>query len=146
METYNFHSIASRRSLDFWKLLDGDLVQKLSRHPLIDIGAHGHGHFLLDKIDIEAAKDDMTLCKSVLENLLDSPVDTFAFPAGSYSKEIKSLAVSCGYSKLLAERYRLPEDAGDPRIAERITISGTTNYYSNILHYHSNLRSASLRR
>ena len=66
--------------------------------------------------------------KSVLEGIIKKEVDSLAFPDGNYSDEIKALAMSAGYKKLLAVNYQCATDLHDINILNRFGIPTTTTY------------------
>ncbi len=61
-----------------------------------EIGGHSHSHRLLSKLDNNELSQDIRMCKSILENIIGSPVTSFAYPYGlknSYSKLTRELIV-----------------------------------------------------
>ena len=139
IDEYEVRSIVARKRIGFWRLLDAAGVRELNSHPLIDIEAHGHGHFLLDRVPESEAIRDLTRCRDCFREYLSRDVSTLAFPAGSYTERTKEIARQLGFRRLVAEQYRTADDIQDPDMIRRITISGTTSFYSNVLHYAASL-------
>ncbi|NND70164.1 MAG: polysaccharide deacetylase family protein [Rhodothermales bacterium] len=140
LERYDVRSIIDKEKIQYWRLLDSTGVVRLDNHPLVDVEAHGHGHYLLDKIPRGDAEADLIRCKTLFREKLDRDPEVLAFPAGSYTRQTIELARKLGFRYLLAERYKTPDDGDDPHLLERVSISGSTNYYSNILNYAFSLR------
>ena len=63
-------------------VLDWEELRELNRHPLITIGAHTHNHPNLKKCTEPEVLEEMKICKKLLEEKIDFPVNHFAFPFG----------------------------------------------------------------
>lgn len=69
---------------EYHKLVFGwEELRELNNHPLITIGAHTHTHPNLRKCSETEVFEEMKICKKLLEEKLDSPVNHFAFPFGN---------------------------------------------------------------
>ena len=101
------------------RLMDDDQLRTLARHPLFEIGAHGHTHLPLGKLSPEAQRAELSTCKQNLEQILQKPVHALAYPLGSYQRQTLDVAESLGFSRQLAVNYQFPEDANDPRMMAR---------------------------
>lgn len=62
--------------------MDADEIGRLSAHPLIRIGAHTEGHASLPHQAPEAKRREIEAGQKALEDMVDGPVDRFAFPFG----------------------------------------------------------------
>ena len=57
-------------------------LQNLARHPLVSIGGHTASHAALSCLDTQSARAEMAENRSYLEQLLQLPVQHFAYPYG----------------------------------------------------------------
>jgi len=133
---YDFYGLARKHGIDYWRLMDQQQLQALAASPWAEIGSHAHRHYNLANIAPADAQYELTHSKALLENALQREITCLAFPDGNYNAEVKSMSLQAGYRYLAAVNYLLPEDKDDPHILPRENISGTTNYYSQIIHLH----------
>jgi peptidoglycan/xylan/chitin deacetylase (PgdA/CDA1 family) len=98
-------------------------LKDLSAHPLFTIGAHSHGHELLDKIPLESAVRSIQRSKVLLEGWSEGPVTHFAYPNGNYSVEIMSEVASLGFASATILGGRLVKQDADPFALPRIGVS-----------------------
>jgi peptidoglycan/xylan/chitin deacetylase (PgdA/CDA1 family) len=78
----------------------------------IEIGAHTLSHPPLDTLPLGRARDEIVLSKRHLEDRLGVDIKSFAYPYGYYSKSVRDLVVSAGYTSACAVRYAIspPDD------------------------------------
>lgn len=115
----------------------------------IEIGAHTMTHPILTKIPLQEAEQEITLSKKEIENRLQRPVLSFAYPNGIYDSDIKSVVRRSGFKSavIIGERlvscqdnpYELPRFAGfenydllKMHLAGCITDIRKVNFLSNI--------------
>lgn len=116
--------------------LDPDEVARLSRHPLVTIGAHGHRHVLLSRVNPWTAWREIAGSRDRLEEIVGGGVDLFSYPYGGNSIVTRALVQSSGFQaafvasggpvkgRELPGRYRIPRrdlsefDVGPPRRRE----------------------------
>ena len=79
------------------KILNKDKIQELSILG-IGIGSHTLNHTDLRTVHSEAAKEELLLSKSILEEITGKEVVSFSFPYGSYNDDLITLAYDCGYN------------------------------------------------
>jgi peptidoglycan/xylan/chitin deacetylase (PgdA/CDA1 family) len=108
---------------DYWLQMTIAEIKKLATSPFVDIGAHGYYHNDLSRISIHDAAWEMNASKNFLENLIDKPVKSFAFPYGAYTQPVIETAKKAGYSQLLAMDFNFEEDKHDPAMRERLTVN-----------------------
>lgn len=113
---------------EIYRLLSGEEITTLSQSRIASIGSHGYSHFNLANIDYNDAKFELEKSKMVLEAIIKREVDSIAFPDGNYNDEIKALAMSVGYNKLIAVDYQCASDPNDINILHRFGIPSTTTY------------------
>jgi len=74
--------------------LSADEIRLLSKHPLIEIGAHTHSHSRLSTFSNDEQLKEISLNLEILKNLTEKPITSFAYPFGgifdynSFSKKI----------------------------------------------------------
>ncbi len=62
--------------------LTWDNLRELCDEPLITIGAHTHRHFPLTQCDDTLSKEEITLSKDILEEMLPLKIKHFCYPRG----------------------------------------------------------------
>jgi len=118
---------------EIWKLLSREEVIELSKSSVIEIGSHAYNHYNLAEIEVEMAREELILSKRLLEEAIQKPVISLAYPDGSYNAAIKDVAEQAGYERQLAVSYKLTTDQQDLRIMDRHGIASTTTFESNML-------------
>ena len=63
----------------------------------IEFGSHSMNHRLLHQIPLKDAQYEIESAKNYLENLLQTPCKTFAYPAGYYTPEVERVIESAGH-------------------------------------------------
>ncbi len=72
------------------------LLQLLD-HPLIEIGSHTSTHADVSELEREQALELLSVSRRTLEELIDRPVTTLAYPWCSYSQDVPGAAESAGF-------------------------------------------------
>ncbi|HWX44315.1 MAG TPA: polysaccharide deacetylase family protein [Solirubrobacteraceae bacterium] len=80
------------------RLMNADELRELASHRLIDIGSHTNGHADLSWASAREAHSEMASSKRALEDLLQRPVDSFAYPKCGYSPACPDAARMVGYT------------------------------------------------
>ena len=65
---------------DYWLQMTTEQIKELSVSPFASIGSHGYYHNDLSFIPIQDAVNEMQHSKQFLENIVNKPVNSFAFP------------------------------------------------------------------
>jgi peptidoglycan/xylan/chitin deacetylase (PgdA/CDA1 family) len=94
----------------------------------IEIGAHSHSHFHLDTLSRGAAHEEITRCKALLEEEVQTPVRSFAYPNGHASPAVKELVLDAGYKSACGVRNALSWEHDDRFQLARLTVRSTTGY------------------
>ncbi len=106
-------------------LLNDDMIVELHKAGF-EIGSHSMTHADLTVMSRKTAWDEIVDSKASLENLLKSPVTTFAYPFGATNPDIEHLVSSAGYE------YGCGSFSGPPRFStdlfniRRTLITNTT--------------------
>jgi peptidoglycan/xylan/chitin deacetylase (PgdA/CDA1 family) len=102
-------------------MLDWDQVVEIHSHG-IECGGHSHTHPGLDLLSPKASADEVKRCKDILEEKLNFPVFSFAYPYGYYSSRIKQMVKALGYSSACAVNYRISSTNEDPFELSRVIV------------------------
>ncbi len=88
--------------------LDESELRSLARHPLASIGGHTDTHAALSCLDIQSARAEMADNRRYLEQLLQRPVQHFAYPYGdsrACGPREAHLAKDVGFSTAVTTRH-----------------------------------------
>jgi peptidoglycan/xylan/chitin deacetylase (PgdA/CDA1 family) len=80
------------------RLMNADELRELASLPLIEIGSHTNAHADLSSAGAEQAHSEMVSSRGALEDLLQRPVLSFAYPKCDYSPACPEAARRAGYS------------------------------------------------
>lgn len=79
----------------------------------IEIGGHSMSHPELDVLDRNSAMQEIRTSRIVLEEILGTPVRSFAYPHGYASQTTRALARDAGYSSAVRVRHALSAPGED---------------------------------
>ena len=71
-------------------------IRMLSREGF-SFGSHGINHLFLTRHDDTKTKDEIYTSKLILEELLEQPINVFAYPYGNYNARVVHWVRECGY-------------------------------------------------
>jgi peptidoglycan/xylan/chitin deacetylase (PgdA/CDA1 family) len=80
------------------RLMDAEELLELAASPMIDVGSHTSRHVDLATASAEESYREMDGSKRELEELLQTPIDAFAYPKCSYSAACPDAAARAGYT------------------------------------------------
>jgi peptidoglycan/xylan/chitin deacetylase (PgdA/CDA1 family) len=92
----------------------------------VEIGAHSHSHFELDTLQRRAAWREITECKVLLEEQLQTPIHTFAYPHGYSSPRLRLLVRAAGYRSACGVRNAFSTETDDRYLLARLTVRTET--------------------
>lgn len=92
----------------------------------VEMGAHSMTHPQLDLLPPDRAEREIKESKDVLEQLLQRPVTTFAYPHGHHTGRTRELVAGAGYTSAAAVRNMLTHDGDDVFAVARLTVTRTT--------------------
>src|ERR1700761_1929649 len=95
---------------DYWLQMSKEQIRELSLSPFATIGSHGYYHNDLARIDIKDAAGEMQRSKQYLENIIERPVYSLAFPYGAYTRNVVDKAKNAGYKQLLCMDFQYIDD------------------------------------
>lgn len=98
-----------------------DQLRDLAAEPNVTIGAHSHGHELLDQIPAEAARASIARSRDLLRDWTGREIRHFAYPNGNYAPGLMTLLEALGFASatILEDRLMTPDAApmALPRVA-----------------------------
>jgi peptidoglycan/xylan/chitin deacetylase (PgdA/CDA1 family) len=80
------------------RLMNAQELRELAASPLVQIGSHTNEHVDLSRASSAEAHSEMVSSKAALEQLLQRPVETFAYPKCDYSPACPDAARQAGYA------------------------------------------------
>jgi peptidoglycan/xylan/chitin deacetylase (PgdA/CDA1 family) len=89
----------------------------------VEIGAHGHLHQQLDVLPTDIVFQDILESKHLIEEHLDQPINSFAYPHGYHSSSIKRLVQNAGFTSACAVKHAMSSTEDDPFSLARLIIS-----------------------
>lgn len=105
--------------------LDQNELMYIAKLPYCRIGAHGKTHSPLASLDKSQQREELTVSKDILEQILNCKVDLLAYPHGSYNSITKKLAAEIGYSAAFTTKPCSISGMKSDRFAiSRFTIGG----------------------
>lgn len=114
----------------YWNLLNRDKLKELSEKPLIEIGSHCNYHIRLTEIvNYDQLRDELRVSKKNIEDLIQKPVTSLAFPFGAYNDCIVAHAKIAGYKNLLS--VDKPDKYSG--VLPRWGVSGKSTFEANML-------------
>lgn len=108
---------------DYWLQMTPEQIRELSASPFACIGSHSCYHNDLARMPVADVAGDMARSKQYLENIVDKPVNSFAFPYGAYTRDVVEAAKNAGYDQLLAMDFHFKDDYRDQAMRERFTVN-----------------------
>jgi len=95
-------------SLEGSSLTWGQIIEM--QHLGMEIGAHGHRHAVLGRLDDEEVVSDLSMCKQILEERLEARISSIAYPRGrprrDFSQRTIDLARTVGFENGAAVLFR----------------------------------------
>jgi peptidoglycan/xylan/chitin deacetylase (PgdA/CDA1 family) len=68
----------------------------------IEVAAHSHSHAQLDQLGDQSLREELSLGKKLLEERLDQPVPSIAYPYGYWSSRVRDAVEEAGYEQAAA--------------------------------------------
>ncbi len=97
-------------------------LQILGKTPGITIGAHTHGHELLDQIPADAARDSVARSRDLLRDWTGQNVRHFAFPNGNHTQSLRDMIRGLGFASATILEDRTAPQGTDPFALPRISV------------------------
>lgn len=97
-------------------------LQEMARSPWITIGAHTHGHELLDQLEPASARATMALSRERLESWTGLRVRHFAYPNGNYNLAVRDEARALGFASAFTTHKGLWTSGNDLHEVPRVPV------------------------
>lgn len=91
----------------------------------VEVGAHTHGHPMLDTLPHAAAREEITRSKDLIEQHLQAPIGTFAYPHGYSSAWVRHEVQKAGFTTACAVKNALSHTGDDLFAIARLTIEAS---------------------
>jgi peptidoglycan/xylan/chitin deacetylase (PgdA/CDA1 family) len=92
----------------------------------VEIGAHSHTHPRLDELSAADSRAEIHRSKEVLEQELQRPVTSFAYPHGCYSRRVQEQVIEAGYTSSTAVRHAMSSTEDDVFALARVMVLADT--------------------
>ncbi len=96
-------------------------LRELAQSRWVTIGSHSHGHQLLDRIDLDTARDSIAQSIALLAQWTGRAVTHFAYPNGNYNGPLAAALPALGLTSAVTTRHGLWRRDGSryelPRVA-----------------------------
>ena len=92
----------------------------------VELGAHSHSHPHMDTLQRRALGDELRRPKAILEDALDRPVTTFAYPHGYNGPRVRRATREAGYESGAGVRDALHRPGDDAFAVSRLTVTART--------------------
>jgi peptidoglycan/xylan/chitin deacetylase (PgdA/CDA1 family) len=108
---------------DYYRLMDDVEIAALAGEDLFTIGSHGYYHNNLGNIPIGDALEEVEQSVAYLSSICAKPVNSIAFPDGSYGRELPKALMEKGINMQLACAFLFKEDSQQSWLKDRHEIS-----------------------
>jgi peptidoglycan/xylan/chitin deacetylase (PgdA/CDA1 family)/GT2 family glycosyltransferase len=101
----------------------------------IECGAHSHTHPQLDILPRSACRAEIERSKSLLEERIGRPVESFAYPYGYYNRSVRQMVQQAGFSSACAVKNAMSSANDDEFALSRIVVTPdvTTDRFAGLL-------------
>ena len=93
----------------------------------MELGGHSHTHPHLDSLSPAQAREEITRCKTLLEERLTAPVRSFAYPNGYSSRTVRRLVREAGYRSACSVKDQLSSTDDDVFSLARLMVRADTS-------------------
>ncbi len=109
-------------------LMDNEKILEL-RQSGFEIGSHSMSHPDLTRVKISRAWDEIVRSKDAIEELVGTPVISFAYPFGASSRDVEELVMKAGYLFGCGVYSGPPKFSLDDYNIRRIPVTKNTNIF-----------------
>jgi peptidoglycan/xylan/chitin deacetylase (PgdA/CDA1 family) len=88
----------------------------------VEIGAHSVTHSRLDELSATQAATEISASKAALESVVETPLESFAYPHGAYNGRARAAVIDAGFSAAAAVKNALSHTEDDPYALARVTV------------------------
>jgi len=91
----------------------------------VEVGGHSDTHPMLDTLPRGSARAEIVRCKDLIEQHLQAPVASFAYPHGYSSASVRETVQQAGYTSACAVKNALSHLGDDPFAIARLMLETT---------------------
>ncbi len=102
-------------------------VRELAALSEVEVGAHSVTHPRLDELDAAHLANEIVDSRSILEDIAQTPIGSFAYPHGSYDSRTRTAVIDAGFSAAAAVKNALSHTKDDAYALARVTITTSTS-------------------
>ena len=99
-----------------------DELKTLADTPGVTIGAHTHGHELLDQISLSDARESVVRSRTLLRQWTGQDIRHFAYPNGNHTEELRNMVRELGFVSATVLEDRTAPAGTDPYALPRISV------------------------
>lgn len=103
------------------------LLQLASMPDGVELGAHTVTHPRLDELSLDDVNREILGSKSRLEELLQRPVSSFAYPHGAHDRQVRQAVIEAGFDSAAAVKNAISHSEDDPWAIARWTVDSKTS-------------------
>ena len=104
------------------RTVDVNEVAHFADRRLVEIGAHTVTHPLLATLPVAAQRNEIRQSKARIEEIVNRPVTSFAYPHGSYTQETLAVVRDTGFSSACSSDTATVKRGNDPFRLPRISM------------------------
>jgi peptidoglycan/xylan/chitin deacetylase (PgdA/CDA1 family) len=105
-----------------FSVLSRDELRSLAASEEVEIGAHGVTHVSLRDISLDLCRLEIERSKTTLQEQLDAPVRTFAYPFGEWSDAAVAVLRDAGFLCACTTRRGVTRPSSDPFMLPRLHV------------------------
>jgi peptidoglycan/xylan/chitin deacetylase (PgdA/CDA1 family) len=102
-------------------------LAELAHGDSTEVGAHAVRHRRLDELDDRELTREVSVSKVALEQLIQLPVCSFAYPHGAYDRRVRRAVITSGYRSAAAVKNAVSHASDDPFAIARWTVTAGTS-------------------
>jgi peptidoglycan/xylan/chitin deacetylase (PgdA/CDA1 family) len=92
----------------------------------VEIGAHSHTHPRLDELPTREVREEVLRSRRTLEDRLQQPVPSFAYPHGYHGPRVRRVVVEAGFDSAVAVKHAMSSTEDDRFALARIIVDADT--------------------
>lgn len=101
-------------------------LQEIAKSPYVEIGAHTMDHLSLAGMKKEKAQYEIAESRKVLQNMLKLPINSFAYPYGSFDQQAIKLVKEAGFTNAVSTVPGIQDTADNVNFLFRLRPGGRT--------------------
>lgn len=94
------------------------------------IGSHGINHYFMDRLEEGVLVGELIASKAYLENMLETKIDYFSYPFGSYNEGVVRAVKNAGYAAAFTTKKGKVGVGDNSFTLKRISVNGFNNIFT----------------